>query len=50
MTLKQPDGSFSMHKDGEVDVRGSYCALSVARLCNIVTDELKKNVAEFIIR
>jgi protein farnesyltransferase subunit beta len=50
MRLKHPDGSFTMHVDGEVDIRGSYCALVVARLCNIITDALKENVAEFISR
>ena len=27
-TLRLSDGSFVMHKDGEVDIRGVYCALS----------------------
>jgi len=38
--LRQPDGSFTMHVDGEVDIRGVYCALSVARITNIYTSSL----------
>ncbi|KAL1924243.1 uncharacterized protein VTP21DRAFT_7278 [Calcarisporiella thermophila] len=48
MRMKQEDGSFIMHEGGEVDVRGSYCALSVAALTNILTPELEENVAEFV--
>ncbi|KAJ2721386.1 CAAX farnesyltransferase (FTase) subunit beta [Coemansia sp. Benny D115] len=48
MTMKQPDGSFTMHKDGEVDVRGVYCAMVIASLLNIMTPELVKGSAEFI--
>ena len=37
-SLRLEDGSFMMHQvDGEVDIRGVYCALSVARLTNIFT-------------
>ncbi|ORY00270.1 terpenoid cyclases/Protein prenyltransferase [Basidiobolus meristosporus CBS 931.73] len=50
LSLKQPDGSFIMHVGGEVDVRGSYCALSVASLLNILTPELMDGAAEFIAR
>jgi protein farnesyltransferase subunit beta len=48
MRLKQPDGSFVMHEDGEVDVRGSFCALSVALVFNLLTPELCENAAQFI--
>lgn len=52
-SLQKPDGSFSLHLNGEIDIRlvisnliivafinlfifsGVYCALSVAKLCNI---------------
>ena len=37
-----------MHEQGEVDVRASYCALAIASVCNLLTDELKENCAEFI--
>ncbi|KAJ3363192.1 hypothetical protein HDU91_003088 [Kappamyces sp. JEL0680] len=49
MRMKQPDGSFRMHEDGEIDIRGSYCALTAAILLNIVTPELVEGVAEFIV-
>jgi protein farnesyltransferase subunit beta len=46
--MKQADGSFIMHDGGEVDTRGSYCALSVAAFLNLLTDELTHNVADFV--
>ncbi|KAJ1722425.1 CAAX farnesyltransferase (FTase) subunit beta [Coemansia erecta] len=48
MTMKNADGSFSMHKDGEVDVRGVYCAMVIASLLNIMTPDLVRGAAEFI--
>ncbi|KAJ1658034.1 CAAX farnesyltransferase (FTase) subunit beta [Dispira simplex] len=50
MRMKQPDGSFTAHVGGEVDVRGSYCAIVVAALTNLLTEELCENVDEFIVR
>lgn len=47
-TVRQPNGSFQMHHEGEVDIRGVYCAVSVARLTNVYTDELFENSAEWI--
>ncbi|XP_065051616.1 protein farnesyltransferase subunit beta-like isoform X2 [Rhopilema esculentum] len=35
MYRRTPEGSFTMHRDGEVDIRGAYCAVVVARLTNI---------------
>jgi len=48
--LRCPDGSFTMHVDGEVDIRGVYCALSVARLANIYTPELFMNTDQWLLR
>ncbi|ORY42982.1 Farnesyltransferase subunit beta [Leucosporidium creatinivorum] len=48
MSVKQPDGSFIMHKGGEVDVRGCYCALTIATLLNILTPQLAANTSTFI--
>ncbi|CAJ0590175.1 unnamed protein product [Cylicocyclus nassatus] len=48
--MKQPDGSFTMHDGGEADIRGTYCALSVAALCGLMTDALKDGAAEWIIK
>ncbi|KAI1314423.1 hypothetical protein EDD11_002167 [Mortierella claussenii] len=50
MGVKQPDGSFKMMVGGEIDVRASYCALSVATLLNLRTPELEANAADFIAR
>ena len=50
MSVKNKDGSFHMHFGGEIDVRGAYCALSVAKMLNLLDDELTENVAEFICR
>ena len=33
--LRCDDGAFTMHVDGELDIRGVDCALSTARLLNI---------------
>ncbi|KAJ1929668.1 CAAX farnesyltransferase (FTase) subunit beta [Tieghemiomyces parasiticus] len=48
--MKQPDGSFTAHRGGEVDVRGSYCAIVIATLLNLLTPELTANVSTFIAR
>ncbi|XP_043266276.1 protein farnesyltransferase subunit beta isoform X2 [Colletes gigas] len=50
LSRRQEDGSFSMHEDGEVDMRGVYCALAVASLTNIYTRELFKDTANFILK
>uniref|UniRef100_A0A131XVC9 Protein farnesyltransferase subunit beta n=1 Tax=Ixodes ricinus TaxID=34613 RepID=A0A131XVC9_IXORI len=46
--VKQPDGSFIMHEGGESDVRGTYCALAVAKLTNIWTASLFEGTAEWV--
>lgn len=48
-SVKQPDGSFCMHAGGEVDIRGAYCALSVASMTDILTKDLTDNTAEWIV-
>ncbi|KAF9438831.1 hypothetical protein BGZ76_004142 [Entomortierella beljakovae] len=50
LRVKQKDGSFKMMVGGEIDVRGSYCALSAATLTNVCTPELTEGAAEFIKR
>ncbi|KAK6198194.1 beta subunit of protein farnesyltransferase [Scheffersomyces amazonensis] len=40
LSLKKPDGSFVMHKNGESDARSIYCVLAVSSLLNTLTDEL----------
>lgn len=48
LSLRGEDGAFGMHVDGEVDIRGVYCAVSVARLTNIYTPVLFKGTEEWI--
>ena len=43
--LQQDDGSFRMHVDGEIDVRATYCLLSVAKLLNIMGPSITKDKA-----
>ncbi|GFR66454.1 protein farnesyltransferase subunit beta [Elysia marginata] len=50
MRMRTPDGAFKMHDGGEVDIRGVYCALSVARLTNIMTKDLVSGTVDFIVR
>jgi len=49
-SMRDADGSFSMHQGGECDMRGAYCALAVAKLTNIYKPELFENTAEWIVR
>jgi prenyltransferase beta subunit len=50
ISLKDPNSKgFRMHKDGEVDIRGSYTALTVAKLLNIFDDEVTAGVAEHVL-
>lgn len=48
LSLKQPDGSFLVSHDAEIDVRGLYCLLVTATLLNLLTPELLEGVPEFI--
>lgn len=51
--LRQKDrasGGFSIHDDGEVDSRGTYTILAIARLLNLLTPELVDGVADFLLR
>jgi protein farnesyltransferase subunit beta len=49
LSLKHPSGGFCMHIDGEVDVRGTYTAVAVAALLNILTPELAEGIAEYVL-
>ncbi|CAI4224667.1 unnamed protein product [Auanema sp. JU1783] len=49
LTMKQPNGGFSMHNGGEIDMRGAYCALSVAGILGILDPVLKEGAAEWIV-
>ncbi|ODV84983.1 hypothetical protein CANARDRAFT_28715 [[Candida] arabinofermentans NRRL YB-2248] len=48
LSLKQEDGSFVMHHNGEVDTRAVYCALCIASLLNILDDQLTRGTSEWI--
>ena len=50
MTLKHPDGKFSMNQNGEADIRGTYCAIFMAYVLDILTPELTHNCAKYIKR
>lgn len=47
--MKQPNGGFSMHDGGEVDVRGCYTAISVAHMLDIMVPEIVDKVADYIL-
>ncbi|SBT35891.1 farnesyltransferase beta subunit [Plasmodium ovale wallikeri] len=49
LKLKCKDGSFRLHKNGEIDMRGTYCAISICSMCHILTNEVKKNVVKYIL-
>ncbi|KAI0223397.1 Protein farnesyltransferase subunit beta [Lamellibrachia satsuma] len=48
-SLRDDSGGFYMHKGGEIDIRGAYCAVSVAKLTNIVTPKMFDGTAEWIV-
>lgn len=48
-TVRGVDGSFALHKGGEHDIRGAYCAVSIAKVTNTYTDDLFDKTAEWII-
>lgn len=48
MRLKQPDGSFTVHEGGEVDVRASYCVWCIASLTGVATPELLQGMDGFL--
>eukprot|EP00211_Chloroparvula_japonica_P006642 CAMPEP_0119124748 /NCGR_PEP_ID=MMETSP1310-20130426/4279_1 /TAXON_ID=464262 /ORGANISM="Genus nov. species nov., Strain RCC2339" /LENGTH=416 /DNA_ID=CAMNT_0007114749 /DNA_START=119 /DNA_END=1372 /DNA_ORIENTATION=- len=47
LRMKHPSGGFRMHEDGEVDIRATYCALSVAKILHILSPALTYRTAEF---
>eukprot|EP00040_Diaphanoeca_grandis_P044554 m.12730 g.12730 ORF g.12730 m.12730 type:complete len:399 (-) comp9419_c0_seq1:95-1291(-) len=48
--LREPSGGWQMHEDGELDVRGAYCAASTCVLLGVPTAELFENTAEWVVR
>lgn len=48
-SVREDNGAFKMHVDGELDVRGAYCAVTVARLSGISPDDkLFEGTADWI--
>lgn len=48
-SVRESNGAFRMHVDGELDVRGAYCAVTVARLSGISPDDkLFEGTADWI--
>jgi protein farnesyltransferase subunit beta len=45
----ESSGGFAMHDGGEVDTRGTYTAVAIARILNIMTPELVKGTAEYLL-
>ena len=39
-----------MHAGGEVDIRGVYCALSIARLTNVYTEDMFRGTELWVVR
>merc|ERR1712008_596456 len=50
MRMKSPEGGFTMHEEGETDMRGTYCAIAVASMLHMLTDELMERVPEYVRR
>jgi len=50
MRMKSPEGGFMMHDEGETDMRGTYCAMAVASMLHIMTDELMDGVPAYVAR
>uniref|UniRef100_A0A0G4I558 Protein farnesyltransferase subunit beta n=1 Tax=Chromera velia CCMP2878 TaxID=1169474 RepID=A0A0G4I558_9ALVE len=49
--LRQRDGEtggFRMHEDGELDMRGAYCAIASASMCQILTPQLTEGLVEYV--
>ena len=49
LSIKQENGAFAMHEDGEVDARACYCALHVASVLSILDDEVARGVGDFLL-
>ncbi|ESS36461.1 prenyltransferase and squalene oxidase repeat-containing protein [Toxoplasma gondii GAB2-2007-GAL-DOM2] len=48
MRVKSHGGGFRMHVDGEIDMRGTYCAVATASMLHMLTDELVEGVPEYV--
>lgn len=41
-SVREPNGAFRLHVDGETDIRGVYCAVAVARLSHFSVEDMTK--------
>lgn len=41
-SVREPNGAYRLHVDGETDIRGVYCAVTVARLCHFSAEDMGK--------
>lgn len=48
LRMKQPDGSFTVHEGGEMDIRGIYTALASAAMANVLSPRLTANCASWM--
>lgn len=48
ISLKQQDGSFTVNRDGEIDIRATYCVICVSLMLGIATPELLRGVGNAI--
>uniref|UniRef100_A0A8C9GE34 Protein farnesyltransferase subunit beta n=1 Tax=Piliocolobus tephrosceles TaxID=591936 RepID=A0A8C9GE34_9PRIM len=49
LKLKCKNGCFRVHKNGEIDIRGTYCAIAICSMCHMLTNKVKKNVEKYLI-
>ena len=50
MKKKDVPGAFSMHENGENDMRSVYCAICVSSILNILDEEISKDVADYVVK
>ena len=50
LSLKHSSGGFCIHHDGEVDSRGTYTVIAIARILNILTEQLIDGVANYLLQ
>ncbi|CDJ68266.1 protein farnesyltranstransferase beta subunit, putative [Eimeria necatrix] len=48
LSLKSECGGFKLHRDGEVDMRGAYCAIATASIFQVLTKDLTRGLAEYV--
>ena len=49
LSVKDDNGGFAMHHAGEVDSRGTYTVVAIARILNILTPELVSGTTDYLL-